>query len=266
MHRIAMEYPAFSGTARLAKRWVNAHMFCDAFTEEAIELMVAQLFLQARPYVPPGSAHIGFLRFLHLLGHYDWLRSPLIVNVDDTLGIDEYNSISEHFRLGRESDTLPAMFIATPHDHTHSVFTAEKPSKQLLLRAVAFARESEKHFLGLLHTGAAEAEESLLLFRTPLTDYNALIYLKHDALTRYPENINYEPPVRVVCCGRPARAVLSVLILCFPLYQIEGRLDEAQVQEFGDSQGVGQLYPVRPCLRVPADVAFCVWWRGALLP
>lgn len=48
---------------RLAKRWVAAHLFSALFAEEAIELVVAHLFVKPFPFSSPCSRIAGFLRF-----------------------------------------------------------------------------------------------------------------------------------------------------------------------------------------------------------
>ena len=80
-----MRFPLFGPTARLAKRWVSAHMFSEVLCEEAIELMVASLFLTPLPVIPPASVMCGFHRFLHLLATFDWQHSPLIVDINNDI-------------------------------------------------------------------------------------------------------------------------------------------------------------------------------------
>jgi len=49
------QHPAFSCTVRLVKRWIASHMLLDYFEEEAIEIIVASLFMNASMYgVPQG--------------------------------------------------------------------------------------------------------------------------------------------------------------------------------------------------------------------
>lgn len=49
---------------RLAKRWVSAHLFSSFLAEEAIELVVAYLFLKPFPFHAPCSRVTGFLRYI----------------------------------------------------------------------------------------------------------------------------------------------------------------------------------------------------------
>ena len=48
--------------SRLAKRWAASHLFSSCLVEEAVELLVAYLFLNPLPYDVPCSRITGFLR------------------------------------------------------------------------------------------------------------------------------------------------------------------------------------------------------------
>jgi hypothetical protein len=48
--------------SRLAKRWAASHLFSACLVEEAIELLVAYLFLNPLPFDAPCSRITGFLR------------------------------------------------------------------------------------------------------------------------------------------------------------------------------------------------------------
>ena len=53
LHRLQQQHPAFSGVARLAKRWVRAQLLGAEFTDESLDLVVAALFLHPEPFTPP---------------------------------------------------------------------------------------------------------------------------------------------------------------------------------------------------------------------
>lgn len=52
-HRLQQQYSAFSGVARLAKRWVRAQLLGEGFTDESLDLVAASLFLHPEPFTPP---------------------------------------------------------------------------------------------------------------------------------------------------------------------------------------------------------------------
>ena len=71
---IHQTYSSYSGAVRLAKRWLSSQMLLqDYFREEAVELVVAHLYLCAAPYLPPGWERVtrggeivgAFARRLH---------------------------------------------------------------------------------------------------------------------------------------------------------------------------------------------------------
>ncbi|XP_045792401.1 nucleolar protein 6-like [Trifolium pratense] len=54
-------YPIYGPVVRLAKRWAASHLFSACLVEEAIELLVAYLFLNPLPFDVPCSRITGFL-------------------------------------------------------------------------------------------------------------------------------------------------------------------------------------------------------------
>lgn len=56
------KFHAFGPSVRLAKRWIWSHLFSGFLTEEAIELLVAYVFVHSSPHLPPASRVTGFLR------------------------------------------------------------------------------------------------------------------------------------------------------------------------------------------------------------
>ncbi|KAF2579772.1 hypothetical protein F2Q68_00006088, partial [Brassica cretica] len=87
-------FPTYAPVARLAKRWVSAHLFSGCLAEEAIELLVAHVFLTPLPLGVPLSRFNGFLRFLRLLADYDWWSCPLIVDRNSDFGINDHKNIN----------------------------------------------------------------------------------------------------------------------------------------------------------------------------
>jgi U3 small nucleolar RNA-associated protein 22 len=59
-------------------------MMSEHIGEEAVELLVAHLFLHPGAHRAPVAPHIGFLRFLQLLATYDWIGEPLVVDLPGT--------------------------------------------------------------------------------------------------------------------------------------------------------------------------------------
>uniref|UniRef100_A0A5F9DU11 Nucleolar protein 6 n=1 Tax=Oryctolagus cuniculus TaxID=9986 RepID=A0A5F9DU11_RABIT len=55
LHGLQQQHPAFSGVARLAKRWVRAQLLGEEFTDESLDLVAASLFLHPEPFTPPSG-------------------------------------------------------------------------------------------------------------------------------------------------------------------------------------------------------------------
>ena len=84
-HSLHQQYTAYGNGVRLCKRWAAAHLLSNHLSEEAIELVVARLFVCPAPCAVPGSAVCVLLRFLNLIAHFDWASEPLIVNLNHEL-------------------------------------------------------------------------------------------------------------------------------------------------------------------------------------
>uniref|UniRef100_A0A7N5JW19 Nucleolar protein 6 n=1 Tax=Ailuropoda melanoleuca TaxID=9646 RepID=A0A7N5JW19_AILME len=132
LHGLQQQHPAFSGAARLAKRWVRAQLLGEGFTDESLDLVVAALFLHPEPFTPPSSPQVGFLRFLFLVSTFDWKNNPLIVNLNNELTVEEQEEIRSGFLATRTQ--LPVMVIVTPQDRKNSVWTQDGPSPQTVFR------------------------------------------------------------------------------------------------------------------------------------
>lgn len=143
-----------------------AQLLSNHISDEAVELMVAYLFVSPAPFTPPGSPLTTFLRFLSLLANFDWLADPLIVNFNNELSgvttpltfvlttpltlvlwvywcisINAGSDVSEivsKFTASRPS--LPSIVIATPTERDHVPFLT--PSDPVFCRLRLLARES----------------------------------------------------------------------------------------------------------------------------
>jgi hypothetical protein len=135
---------------RLALRWLHGHFFSGLFRTEAVELLVAYLFLFPRPYGEPSNHFTAFLRyscsvqlskisllivvsrFLHLLATFDFEHQPIIVDIAGSFSAEDYTKITSKFHLIREHKPQDcAIFIAYGPDPDSVMWTKEKPSKMV---------------------------------------------------------------------------------------------------------------------------------------
>ncbi|CAN8328094.1 unnamed protein product [Cochlearia groenlandica] len=187
-------FPTYSPVARLAKRWVSAHLFSGCLAEEAIELLVAHVFLTPLPLCVPCSRINGFLRFLRLLADYDWMFYPLVVDINNDFGRNDEKEINDNFmasRKGYEVDRQnisSAMFLAAPYDKASEGWTTISPNLSELKRLVAYARSSANVLSKLVLQEHNDSVQWECLFRTPLNNYDAVVLLHRDRLP-YPHRL-----------------------------------------------------------------------------
>ncbi|XP_045418924.1 nucleolar protein 6 isoform X1 [Lemur catta] len=190
LHGLQQQHPAFSGVARLAKRWVRAQLLGEGFTDESLDLVAAALFLHPEPFTPPSSPQVGFLRFLFLVSTFDWKNNPLIVNLNNELTVEEQVEIRSGFLAARTQ--LPVMVIITPQDRKNSVWTQDGPSAQILQQLVVLAAEAlpvlEKQLMDPQGPGDIRT-----VFRPPLDMYDVLIHLSPRHIPRHRQAVDWPP-------------------------------------------------------------------------
>eukprot|EP00112_Aurelia_sp_Birch-Aquarium-sp1_P004342 Seg149.9 transcript_id=Seg149.9/GoldUCD/mRNA.D3Y31 product="Nucleolar protein 6" protein_id=Seg149.9/GoldUCD/D3Y31 len=181
IHNVHQRFAAYGMTTRLVKRWISSQMLCDYICDEAVELITASIFLNSAPHLPPSSHMSGFLRFLSMLSSHDWQNDPLIIDLNDSLTVEDYGEIRERFTSIRQQ--LPAMFIVTSYDKESSIWTKERVTPQILRRLTMLAELSREVLSKELEDPSSESYKQI--FRPPLEDYNVLIELDKDELPRH---------------------------------------------------------------------------------
>ncbi|MCL7023428.1 hypothetical protein MKW94_008534 [Papaver nudicaule] len=192
-------YPVYGPVVRLAKRWVSAHLFSSFVEEEAVELLVAYLFLRHLPFHAPSSRITGFLRFLRLLSNYDWTFSPLIVDINGDMTSKDEKEIYENFMTSRKVyEESPhnldrSMFLATSYDKSSEAWTKYSPNSSELKRMVAYARKGAELLTDLIVHDQTDSQKTWKsLFRTPLNMYDAVILLHRHKLA-FPQRLLSRP-------------------------------------------------------------------------
>ncbi len=139
---------------RLAKLWIAGQCLAPHLRDEAVELLVACVFLHPQPYDPPRSAQSAFLRFLHLLARWDWANEPLKVQV----GPEPFAAdVAAKFLDLRERGLGAPMYVVTPDDSDAEPYWTDKqrPSAEALKLIVTAAVDSLALFERLLCAQAA---------------------------------------------------------------------------------------------------------------
>ncbi|XP_021718015.1 nucleolar protein 6-like [Chenopodium quinoa] len=204
--------PIYGPVVRLAKRWAASHLFSACLGSEAIELLVAHIFLNFKPFYAPNSRITGFLRFLRFLSEYDWKFSPLVVDINGDMTADIATEIKENFMSSRKaherstSEVSPAMFLATTYDTFSEAWTSFSPNPLELKRLVAYARSSASLLTRLVEQDLYDSRGWECLFRTPLNNYDAVVLLHRDRLA-YPQRLLFPSEVKegkYVARGNPS--------------------------------------------------------------
>ncbi|TVU50990.1 hypothetical protein EJB05_02390 [Eragrostis curvula] len=206
-------YQMYGPVVRLAKRWISAHMFSSFISEEAVELVVAYLFLKPFPFQVPSSRVVGFLRFLRLLSSFDWTFSPMVIDINNDFNLKDEKEINENFMLSRKSyeqnphDIERAMFLATSYDKASEAWTKHSPSKPVLKRMATYAKSSAELLTNLILNGQSGQYTWECLFRTPMSNYDAVVLLHQEKLC-HPHHVLFPaetPNGKLVIWGKPSK-------------------------------------------------------------
>lgn len=185
LHGLHQEYPSYGPATCLAKRWLCSQMLDESHLPAmAVELIVASLYSSPEPHQPPQQPQCAFFRFLHRLAYTDWHTEPLIVNLNNELDSETLLSVDKHFHKAR--DSLPPLFIVTPGDTTHSIWTKEAPSLAILVHVTSLAVEALKVIEEQLSTFSLHYQA---LFSPALDFYDLVIYLNPSLIARRSESI-----------------------------------------------------------------------------
>lgn len=79
VHGLHARFLSYSSTVRLMLLWLESEMFTGHVSQEALELLVAAVYLENGDL--PLSSTAGFLKSLMKLAEHNWQSSPLIVDV-----------------------------------------------------------------------------------------------------------------------------------------------------------------------------------------
>jgi len=148
LHGLQQKYETFGRSCRLAKKWLNFHMFSNQITEETADLLMAYVYTNNCPFLPPQSSTTAFLRFLKLLASFNFAEEPVIVDFNNQLKDADIDSIQNHFKENRS--VLPQMCIFTQSERIKSWSTFVKPSRVVIRRLRELAEDAISTLEGIL--------------------------------------------------------------------------------------------------------------------
>nr|XP_032514670.1 nucleolar protein 6-like [Danaus plexippus plexippus] len=186
LHGLDRRYSAFAPTACLFKRWLSAHLL--QVPGAVAELMVARLFLEPAPLVPPRDYDTGLYRVLNLLVEHDWGKDPLVVDFNGDMTREELSELETKYR---EISPRPHVFIVTPFDGECPGACSGGLAPEVTSRAVSLARAALEHVeesLQLMKDGL------LGLFIPSLVGYDVIIHLVPSLVPRYSSRVGAGRP------------------------------------------------------------------------
>lgn len=169
--------PALSPTIRLVKHWFSTQKLSAHFSEELIELLVLQVFLQPHPFRMPSSVSTGFMQVLLFLARWDWRDEPLIVDFSDEIDAAERSMMYKQLEEWRKRDMNMknhVLFVATSQDRSGTAYTRNNPSRMAAMRMTGLAKAAA-HLMK--ERGAGLGADSRDLFDANLGVYDVVIHL-----------------------------------------------------------------------------------------
>jgi U3 small nucleolar RNA-associated protein 22 len=240
LQTVALRCPAYSHAVRLAKQWLSAHMLASQIDEAAVDLLVAHGFVGALTLrnegggrakqrgdeassaaqhaawaQPPRTAAAGLLRFLNLVGSFDFNGAPLVVPLAG-VSITAAQSSVLAARFARERAARgPALYLvalmsgedrraatsalessldlaegsaaaaaaarrarSAQDEVPPCIWSRARPEGVALARLGAYGRSAATQLAALMRAGASPTSEAFAqLFTTPTGCYDVLLEL-----------------------------------------------------------------------------------------
>ncbi|XP_055354157.1 nucleolar protein 6-like [Paramacrobiotus metropolitanus] len=189
---------SFGVACRLAKRWTACQLLSGYLSAEAVELIMASVYLHPDPgHTCPVAPELGFLRFLHRLSHHNWHKDPLIVNFSDELKAEDIAEVRREVAEERSKKEGAAMWIAVPFERT-SLWTTPYPNGIVLKRLTLLAQSALTIAENIRMGPVTKAETDVnVIFHGKLIsgdDWDVIIHLKPASVSRAHEQLPAKTP------------------------------------------------------------------------
>lgn len=196
-------YPSYSSATRLLKRWFSSHMLSTQVDNNAIELIMMKVYLDSESLSTPSSAATGFLRSIKMLAEWDSKAEPLYVanmngqasssgskhRFDPSKRAIAQKVFEERRRKEKDisGDHAGAWIIVT-EDDLLGLRWSEKVSRVIASRVKILAKATIQAVerSSTAETGRINVQA---LFTTPTADYDVLIKLNPELITRYAQAV-----------------------------------------------------------------------------
>lgn len=195
---LSHQFQFYSPTVRLFKKWLDDQLLLSHLSEELIELIALQPFIDPAQFEIPSSVESGFLRILHFISHWNWKEEPLVLDVSkridddgtsssilsklsDRLTLSSYQQIQSNFRKAREEDPqgLRTQFFVASKIDPSGILWSNNLSLPIATRLTALSKVA----IQLINNNGLNGKTLNLLFTPSLGDYDFVIKLKTIPLT-----------------------------------------------------------------------------------
>ncbi|OWZ24665.1 Nucleolar protein 6 [Phytophthora megakarya] len=160
VHALHTKNTSYGPTVRLVQRWLADKAMSNMLPIEAVELLVADVFLTTAATSTPHSVLSSFLRFLKNVSSFDWQNMPFIVDLNNSLDDDKRREIMKRFEASNTNPaTHPAMFIAADYEDVDclSSWTRFRLDKVVVQRLISLAQTSYGVLVSWLASGASSS-------------------------------------------------------------------------------------------------------------
>ncbi|ETO64236.1 hypothetical protein F444_18189, partial [Phytophthora nicotianae P1976] len=184
VHALHTKNTAYGPTVRLVQRWLADKALSNVLAIEAVELLVADVFLSSASTSSPHSVLSSFLRFLKRVASFDWQNVPFIVDLNSSLDDAKRREILKRFDASSTSpSTHPAMFIAADYEDMDclSSWTRFTPDKVVVQRLVSLAQASYGVLVHWLASGASSSGWKTA-FSSSRMEFDAMLQLATENL------------------------------------------------------------------------------------
>ncbi|KAF6752889.1 pre-rRNA processing protein Utp22 [Ephemerocybe angulata] len=196
---LSHQYPAFSGTCRLVKRWFASHWFLGGHvSEEVVELLCAQIFVLDGKYVGsdadipentlsvvPSTKERGFAMVMRFLSEWKWEEGGLYVCLYGPKKEGEGEGETGAKKVEPKASSGGVWTVATEVDKDGKVWTKGGPDGIVARRIRALAGATWS-YLQTIENGTFNVQG---MFIHPTQDYDFVVQLNPSVLPRYVHNI-----------------------------------------------------------------------------
>ncbi|KAJ3367232.1 hypothetical protein GGF31_007650 [Allomyces arbusculus] len=180
VHQLALAHSGFADSVRLVKLFVARHMLGYHVHDQAVEVLVAQVFTvleRAYPNVPVSPA-LALVRVLELVTRHDWKQALVVKTRQAAAKLDEDEDAES-----KDSATV----IAPPPADGTVVIASEHKRHVIEIVAMRRFRQVAKAALGYLQTPSTPLPPTDLrpVLSATAHDHDILITLKREIVNEY---------------------------------------------------------------------------------